>query len=98
MKKPCQSGHVPLKMKSHHIIFRHPEATRVFIAGSFNDWGRSTPLAHTGRGIWAVELLLPPGRYEYRFIVDGQWVDDPNAVEATPSPFGGMNGVFVVVE
>lgn len=51
-----------------------------------------------GDGKWAKELALPPGRYEYRFVVDGQWVDDPAAKESVPNPVGGFNAVLVVMD
>jgi len=47
-------------------------------------------------GEWAKELVLPAGRYEYRFIVDGQWANDPAAMELIPNPFGTANGVMMV--
>jgi hypothetical protein len=49
-----------------------------------------------GDGKWAKELTLPDGRYEYRFVVDGAWVSDPNAREAAPNPFGTANSVLRV--
>ncbi len=48
-------------------------------------------------GTWAKELILAPGRHEYRFVVDGEWVDDPAATDYVPNPFGGMNAVLTVV-
>ena len=75
-----------------------PEAQEVCVAGSFNDWHPSaTPMVRLKDGKWAKELSLSPGRYEYRFVVDGQWVDDPAAKEFIPNPFGGANAVLVVV-
>ena len=47
-------------------------------------------------GKWAKELALRPGRYEYRFVVDGEWVDDPAATELIPNLFGTANAVLVV--
>lgn len=74
-----------------------PDAREVFVAGSFNDWKpAATPLKSAGDGRWAVELSLPPGRYEYRFIADGEWVDDPDAKEVVPNPHGGANALLVV--
>jgi len=74
-----------------------PEAQEVFIAGSFNDWHPSaTPMIWLNDGKWARELSLAPGSYEYRFVVDGQWVDDPAAKDLIPNPFGGANAVLVV--
>lgn len=74
-----------------------PGAQTVFIAGSFNDWHPTvSPMLHLSDGTWAKELVLAPGRYEYRFVVDGQWVDDPAATDYIPNPFGGMNAVLTV--
>lgn len=75
----------------------HPTAAEVGIAGSFNDWHPNvTPMIRLSDGKWAKELALPPGRYEYRFVVDGEWVDDPAATELIPNPFGTPNAVLVV--
>jgi 1,4-alpha-glucan branching enzyme len=83
-------------MTTKHITFQHPGASSVFIAGSFNDWSPdATPMLNTGDGSWAVEIALPPGRYEYRFVVDGEWVGDPQAAETVPNAFDGVNAVLV---
>jgi hypothetical protein len=85
--------------RSHcaRLEFNHPCAGEVCIAGSFNDWHPAAmPMVSLGDGKWRKELTLPPGRYEYRFVVDGQWMDDPTAKETVPNPFGGFNAVLVV--
>lgn len=75
----------------------HPTAHEVCIAGSFNDWHpKVTPMIRLDDGKWAKELALPPGRYEYRLVVDGVWVDDPAATELIPNSFGTANAVLVV--
>jgi 1,4-alpha-glucan branching enzyme len=74
-----------------------PGAQAVFIAGSFNDWHPSaSPMLRLSDGTWAKELVLAPGSYEYRFVVDGQWVGDPAAKDYVPNPYGGMNAVLTV--
>ena len=74
-----------------------PEAREVFVAGSFNRWNTTaTALARYPDGTWAIEILLTPGSYEYRFIVDGQWRDDPAALRSLANPFGGTNSVIEV--
>ena len=79
------------------VEFSHASARDVCIAGSFNDWhAAATPMIALGDGKWAKELTLPPGRYEYRLVVDGQWVDDPTAKGTTPNPFGEFNAVLIV--
>ena len=70
-------------------------ARSVAIAGSFNSWQPEQASA-TGNGGWVKELAIGPGRYEYMFVVDGQWLPDPNAKEFAPNPFGGQNSVIVI--
>lgn len=77
--------------------FTHPTATTVCVAGTFNDWQPEAKLMHPlGDGRWLKETVLPPGTYEYRLVVDGQWIADPLAKETVPNPFGGMNSVLKV--
>jgi len=77
-----------------HFEFTSPTAESVSIAGSFNDWQpRLTPMIALGQGRWAKDLALPPGDYEYCLVVDGRWTPDPQAAEAVPNPFGGVNSV-----
>ena len=79
------------------LALTHPTAHDVCIAGSFNDWHPSvTPMIRLNDGEWAKELALRPGRYEYRFLVDGEWADDPAATELIPNLFGTANAVLVV--
>lgn len=74
-----------------------PGAKQVAVAGSFNDWKpERTPLAQIGNGRWVGDLRVKPGRHEYLFVVDGQWVPDPNAKENVQNPFGGKNSVLIV--
>ena len=76
-----------------------PAAKKVFVAGSFNEWKpEETPLMCLGDGRWAGDLVVKPGRHEYLFVVDGQWLPDPNAKESVLNPFGGRNSVLVVSE
>jgi hypothetical protein len=46
-----------------------------------------------GEGRWLAEIFLPAGIYEYRLVVDGQWITDPLARETVPNPFGGRNSL-----
>ena len=77
--------------------FTHPSATTVCVAGTFNDWhADAKPMHPLGDGRWLKETVLPAGTYEYRLVVDGQWIADPLAKETVPNPFGGMNSVLKV--
>jgi 1,4-alpha-glucan branching enzyme len=74
-----------------------PEAKEVYVAGSFNDWdAHCTPLLKGLNGEWSEHLPLKPGKYEYRFVVDGMWKEDPAALASVPNPFGSNNSVVTV--
>lgn len=80
-----------------HLEFNHPTAKAVLIAGTFNGWRPdTTPMVAVGGGRWIKELVLAPGTYEYRLVVDGQWTNDPSARRTTPNPYGGQNSVLTV--
>lgn len=96
-KQMAKSATKRLRSQCVRLELRSPGARQVYVAGSFNDWCQeTTPLIDLGEGQWAKELTLPPGRYEYRFVVDGQWMDDPKAREFVPNPHGGQNALLVV--
>jgi 1,4-alpha-glucan branching enzyme len=77
--------------------FTHPTAASVCVAGTFNDWQpHAKPMHSVGEGRWLKETLLPPGTYEYRLVVDGEWIEDPLAKETVPNPFGGKNSLLRV--
>lgn len=81
-----------------HVNFKVQanEARVVAVAGTFNGWDpRGTALKRDGDA-WNATIELPRGRYEYKFIVDGQWVPDPRAPESVPNPFGTRNSVLTV--
>lgn len=68
-------------------------ARSVSVSGEFNGWSK-TPLELYGSDTWKVDLELAPGRYEYKFIVDGQWVIDPMARESVFNSYGTLNSVI----
>ena len=100
--EPVAAGEAaPAAPKTNHVSLElvKPDAKTVCVAGSFNEWKpERMPLASLGNGHWAGELAVKPGRHEYLFVVDGQWLPDPNAKESVQNPFGGRNSVLVVSE
>ena len=74
-----------------------PDARAVGVAGSFNAWRPElAPMVPLGNGRWVKELSVSPGRHEYLFVADGQWLPDPNAKECVQNPYGGKNSVLVI--
>ena len=48
-------------------------------------------------GVWTASVELPPGAHHYRFLVDGQWRDDPACARHAPNPYGTQNAICEVV-
>lgn len=91
------ASHAGPRLEAVRFEFTHPTATAVCIAGSFNDWNaQAKPMHPLGGGRWLKESALPPGTYEYRLVVDGQWMTDPLVNESVPNPFGGRNSILKV--
>jgi hypothetical protein len=74
-----------------------PDAKEVTVAGNFNNWHpEATPLKTTGAGKWVVRLRLRSGQYEYLFVVDGKWSEDPQASLRVTNPYGAFNSALLV--
>jgi hypothetical protein len=77
--------------------FLGPDARRVSLSGTFNSWATDgVSMSRQTDGLWATSLDLAPGRYEYKFVVDGQWLPDPSAQENVHNPHGTLNSVIEV--
>ncbi len=87
------------KQNHKRITFKliAPDAQCVLLAGDFNSWDPEMhPLKKSSKGLWKKMVSLSPGRYEYRFVVDGQWQNDPECPTCSPNPFGGNNCVIIL--
>lgn len=95
-----KSDNSPSKRKGTTTVlleYYDANARCVCIAGTFNDWNpEATVMLSSVSGQWTKEFSLPPGLYEYQYVVDGKWINDPQAVKSTPNPFGGRNSVLEV--
>ena len=81
------------------FAFESPAAREVSLAADFNHWdAKAQPMQKGSGASWSVSVPLKPGRYEYRFVVDGKWVDDPMAKNFVPNPHGGRNAVREVAQ
>ncbi|KAK7208399.1 hypothetical protein BZA70DRAFT_273640 [Myxozyma melibiosi] len=56
-----------------------PPANEVYVTGSFDNWSKSAPLVKETDGSWTVSVPLPKEKITYKFVVDDQWLVDPNA-------------------
>ena len=74
-----------------------PVATKVQLVGDFTDWcEHPIDMKKTPNGVWRAPVELQPGMHQYRFLVDGQWQDDPDCLMHAPNPFGSQNAVCQV--
>lgn len=68
----------------------------VSVAGTFNNWNpKANPMKdNLDKGHFKAALRLPPGRHEYKFVVNGEWHIDPDCPEWAPNEHGSLNSVI----
>lgn len=85
------------KLKRINFVLDAPEAQEVSLVGSFNDWSvKKHPMKKDGGNAWKKTVMLAPGNYEYKFWVDGRWVEDPQNERRCANSFGTVNSVVKV--
>jgi 1,4-alpha-glucan branching enzyme len=73
------------------------DAQRVFLVGDFTNWQeRPIPMIKGVDGAWRATVIVPMGRHQYLFMVDGNLHEDPDCSERVPNSSGGFNMVRVV--
>lgn len=79
-----------LELGEPHIfrLRRYADAKEVVLTGSFNGWNTSELKMIKKGDEWRLPYVLAAGNYEYKFIVDGRWITDPN------NPFSTGSGEF----
>jgi len=84
--------------RTQAFSFVAPTASSVQLAGDFTNWEKQPiNLGKDADGVWRTSIELECGAHYYRFLVDGQWCDDPNSALRAPNPFGTQNAVRQVV-
>ena len=85
------------KTKEVCFEFYAPLSQSVAVAGTFNSWNPSDGmLERVDNGHWKKSQKLAPGRYEYRFWVDGNWEPDQKPAEKVRNAFGSENCILEV--
>ena len=86
------------QIKQQTFSFTAPTALSVQLVGDFTQWEKQPiNLRKAADGIWRATVALEPGEHHYRFLVDGQWRDDPESVWRVQNPYGSQNSVRQVV-
>ncbi len=71
--------------------------SKVFVAGSFNGWNPTQlPMPESPKGEYKITMTLQPGRHEYKFVVNGEWILDPLCSDCHPNSVGSLNSVVAV--
>ena len=84
---------------NRRVTFRlkAPSVKEVILMGDFNNWdANSHPMEKGENGVWKVSIMIPPGKYEYKLLVDGQWRLDSGNKQTVPNSLGTENNVLTV--
>ncbi|MFH2092372.1 MAG: glycogen-binding domain-containing protein [Pseudomonadota bacterium] len=85
--------------KKIQLVFHAPQAKEVYLAGDFNKWNIKKHTMKKGKqDVWEKTLLLEPGIYEYKYIVDGNWYEDRSSPDNCINPYGTYNNLLTVEE
>jgi 1,4-alpha-glucan branching enzyme len=80
--------------RKQNFRFTAPGAMSVMLVGDFTQWQKKgIPMRKDKDGVWTASVELTPGQHHYRFIVDGDWRDDPECTVRVANPYGGNNMV-----
>lgn len=102
--KPTSSAPAEIKKTAkkparRSVTFKLEDAPgrQVFVAGCFCNWEPKHKLTdHEGKGVYTTKILLAPGEYQYKFVVDGEWRLDAANPNFVPNNFGTLNSLLKV--
>jgi 1,4-alpha-glucan branching enzyme len=89
-----------LKQNTKKILFslKADNAKKVSLVGEFNNWNPDAdPMRRDENDTWTKAKILSPGNIEYKFWVDGQWIQDPENLRTCPNCFGTQNSIAKVL-
>lgn len=86
--KPVTNGNAKFRLSGFN------NANQIVVAGSFNKWNEHQLKMRKTKEGWALDLQLKPNIYQYRYIVDGLWMEDPQNSNKVKNEFGEHNSVI----
>ena len=79
------------------FIYNDGRAKKVCVAGDFNQWSPQSHCMRRDENIWSLQVVLPPGRYQYLLVIDNNtWRTDPGVPFKEENGFGTENSVLIV--
>jgi 1,4-alpha-glucan branching enzyme len=86
-----------IKRRRVMMTLKAQGARKVSLMGDFNNWNHAIhPMKQNEKGMWGKTVMLTAGRYEYKFLVDEEWWNDPENRDFCRNCFGTLNSVTVV--
>ena len=74
-----------------------PDAKDVSLTGSFNNWDiNKHHMKKNDNGVWIKTVIIPPGTYEYKYFVSGEWWHDPANENMTYNEHGTLNSIITI--
>jgi len=89
---PALKGNTTFRLKGYS------DASIVALAGSFNNWNQSQFIFGKEGDEWICRIDLEPGKHAYKFIVDGNWLLDPDNPNTEDDDYGVKNSVLMVTK
>ncbi len=98
MKKAMKTARTTSAAKRVTFQVTASSKSEVCLAGTFNQWDpKRHPMKDIrGTGKYTITLMLPRGQYEYKFVINGNWVVDPECRNWVRNSFGTLNSVVIV--
>ena len=89
---------IQVSPRTKKVSFSLPgiEAREVYVVGDFNKWNRTKHRMKKQKENWKVSVKLPAGEYKFKYLVDGNWLNDPAAHKYEGNPYGSEDSVVVV--
>ncbi|MBU0548463.1 MAG: AAA family ATPase [Candidatus Omnitrophica bacterium] len=85
------------KLSEITLTVNAPDAKEVYLAGEFNNWKlNEDSRMDQNNGCWSKSINLNSGKYRYRFVIDGNWSEDPNNPLRQINPYGTMDSLLEV--
>ncbi len=80
------------------FVYRDPKAADVKIAGDFNNWipDKGVVTSREKDGTWKMVINIPPGAYQYKFCIDGDWKEDPGNPNVVSNKYGSNNSLVII--
>ncbi len=95
---PVPSAAASASHRNVYFAMQAKGATAVFLAGEFNSWSATAQAMSDadGNGVFDVTIPLAPGHYQYKYVIDGTWKEDPRSAAYVADPYGGKNSIVEV--